>query len=215
MSQAVRDRREARHEHEVSRRAQARQQEAAVRARRLRRTRILWLAALAVLAGLVAAMLLSSSSTSATTTASGSAPPFTLPSTSGSSVSLADYAGEPVLLYFNEGAGCDACFYQMVEIEKNLSRFDELGVSVLPVAANPSAQLREQLGRFRLDTPWLSDPDVKVSNAYGMVGKGMHAGLPGHGFVLVDENGSKVWSGEYPSMYITADDLIAELRDRV
>lgn len=213
MSQAVRERREARHEHDASRRAQARLQERTVRSRRLRRTRLLWLAAVAVLAGLITAMLMGSSST--TTTLSGAAPPFTLPSTTGSSVSLADYTGEPVLLYFNEGAGCDSCFYQMVEMEKNLGKFKQLGVAILPIAANPPAQLREQLDRFQLDTPWLSDTDVQVSDAYGMVGKGMHAGLPGHGFVLVDENGSKAWSGEYPSMYITADDLLEQIRDRV
>lgn len=213
MSQAVRERREARHEHDVSRRTQARQQERAVRARRLRRTRLLWLAALAVLAVLVGAMLLSSSPS--TSALSGPAPPFALPSTSGSSVSLADYAGKPVLLYFNEGTGCDACFYQMVEIERNLGRFEQLGVAVMPIAANPAAQLQEELDRFQLDTPWLSDTDVQVSEAYGMVGRGMHAGLPGHGFVLVDENGSRAWSGEYPSMYITADDLLEEIRNRV
>lgn len=184
-----------------------------MRSRRLPRTRLLWFAAVAGLAGLITAMLLSSSST--TTVLSGAAPPFTLPSTSGSTVSLTDYAGEPVLLYFTEGVGCDSCFYQMVEIEKNLDQFEQLGVAVVPIAANPSAQLREQLDRFQLDTPWLSDTDVQVSDAYGMVGKGMHAGLPGHGFVLVDKNGLKAWSGEYPSMYVTADDLLEEIRDLV
>ena len=213
MSSAVRERRHARHVHEVALRTEERRRESATRARRLRRTRLLWLAALVVLGTLIAAMLATSRPTS--TELSGAAPPFTLRSTSGESVSLSDYAGVPVLLYFNEGAGCDSCFYQMVEIEKNLGKFGQLGVSVIPIAANPAAQLREQLERFRLSTPWLSDTTVAVSNDYGVVGKGMHAGLPGHAFVLIDESGVKRWSGEYPNMYITADDLLEEIRGRI
>jgi peroxiredoxin len=49
------------------------------------------------------------------------APAFTLPSTAGGSVSLADFRGEDVLLYFSEGVGCDTCFYQMSDLEQNAS----------------------------------------------------------------------------------------------
>jgi hypothetical protein len=35
----------------------------------------------------------------------------------------------------------------------------------------------------------------------------MHAGLPGHGFVLINADGQQVWSGDYPSMWIEPSEL--------
>ncbi len=143
--------------------------------------------------------------------ANGTAPAFTLASTSGGSVSLADYAGENVLLYFNEGVGCDACFYQMVELERHSDRFTKAGIEVVPIVANPMATVIPELQRFGLSTPYLIDRSTSVSQAYGMIGHGMHAGLPGHGFVLVDRQGEIRWTEEYPSMFVSAEDLLAAL----
>lgn len=44
-----------------------------------------------------------------------------------------------------------------------------------------------------------------------MLGKGMHAGLPGHGFVLVTPAGQQVWAAEYPSMWFAPDQLLKEV----
>jgi peroxiredoxin len=118
-----------------------------------------------------------------------------------------------VLLYFNEGVGCDACFYQMVELEKHADRFAAAGIDLVPVVANPAEAVAPELQRFGLATPYLIDQDTSVSAAYGMLGKGMHANLPGHGFVLVDAGGRIRWSREYPSMFVSADDLLAALPD--
>jgi hypothetical protein len=38
----------------------------------------------------------------------------------------------------------------------------------------------------------------------------MHAGLPGHSFVLIDTQGVQRWYGEYPSMWLAPKDLLAE-----
>ena len=46
------------------------------------------------------------------------APDFTLPTTAGTTVTLSELRGDPVILYFNEGAGCASCTVQMAEIEK-------------------------------------------------------------------------------------------------
>ncbi|HEY3546572.1 MAG TPA: hypothetical protein VGK17_10825 [Propionicimonas sp.] len=54
-----------------------------------------------------------------------------------------------------------------------------------------------------------------VSKAYDVLGKGMHAGLPGHGFVLVNAAGQQVWSAEYPSMYLAPDVLLKEVISRL
>lgn len=136
------------------------------------------------------------------------ASPFTLASTAGGSVSLSDYAGKNVLLYFSEGVGCDACFYQMVDIEQNSQQLADIGVTVLPIVMNPPDQTQGEIDRFGLTTPFLIDSDGSVSQAYDMLGKGMHANLPGHGFVLIDGSGNVRWQKEFPSMYVSTGDIV-------
>ena len=201
-------------------RQQARRQEhlAQVRLQEERRThsqqrrRLLGLGVLLVLVAVVAFGLWQARPT--TSEASGAAAPgFTLPSTAGASVSLADHRGSPVILYFNEGAGCGSCTQQMAEIEKNPG-FAEAGIVVLPIVMNTAAQIQPDLDTFGVSTPYLLD-DGTVSQAYGTLGKGMHAGLPGHGFVLVDADGVQRWQGEYPSMWLDPDDLLREATSRL
>lgn len=140
------------------------------------------------------------------------APLFTLPTTSGSQVSLADQRGRDVLLYFSEGVGCDPCFYQMVELERNADQLQAAGLTVLPIVTNPADQVAGELQRFGIRTPFLLDEDKRVSSAYGVLGKGMHADLPGHTFILVDGTGRVRWEQEYPSMYVSTSDLLSALQ---
>jgi peroxiredoxin len=161
--------------------------------------------------GVVAAMLLASRSPGSSEGAEGDAPAFTLASTAGRPVSLADYRGEDVLLYFSEGAGCDSCFYQMADLEDNAAKLSASGLSVVPIVVNPVDQVRAEMDRFGLTTPFLIDADRSVSDAYGVVGTGMHADLPGHSFVLVDASGRIAWRGDYPSMFVSADQLLSDI----
>ncbi len=68
------------------------------------------------------------------------------------------------------------------------------------------------MAAYGLHTPYLIDATGKVSHAYGVPGKGMHAALPGHGFVLIDARGRQRWYGEYPSMYLSAAGLLHQVR---
>lgn len=169
---------------------------------------IVVVATIATLAGL---LYFGGRGSGGTDAAVGDAPAFTLPSTDGGRVSLADHAGRDVLLYFNEGVGCDSCFYQMVELEENAALFSDAGIEILPIVANPLSDVANETARFGLRTPYLSDADARVSAAYGVLGNGMHAGVPGHTFVLVDGSGDIRWSQEYPSMFVSANELLAAL----
>jgi peroxiredoxin len=137
------------------------------------------------------------------------APAFTMPSTAGGDVSLSDFAGRGVLLYFNEGVGCDACFYQTLELEKESQAFADRDVAVLPIVMNDAGSVEGELQRFSISIPYLIDADGSVSKAYGVLGKGMHANLPGHGFVFIDATGQIRWQKEYDSMYASASEVLA------
>ncbi|WP_028707796.1 peroxiredoxin family protein [Propionicicella superfundia] len=193
-----------------SRRAQFRE-ERRQHARTRRRRRLL-----AVAGGLVAVALvvvgLWSAVPSGGDTATA-APDFTLPTTEGGSVTLSSLRGSPVILYFNEGAGCGSCTVQMAEIEKNPG-FAAAGITVLPIVMNSAEEILPDLKTYGVTTPYLLD-DGTVSAAYNVLGKGMHEGLPGHGFVLVDADGVQRWYGNYPSMWLDPADLLAESTSRL
>ncbi len=189
-------------------------QRAAAQTQKRKRTLRLWLswgAALAAVA-IIAGMLLTSQTTSATT--SKTAPDFTLRTTSDTTATLSKLRGKPVLLYFSEGAGCGACLMQMGEIEKNKAAFDAIGVTVLPIVMNSKADITTDMAHYGVTTPFLLD-DGTASKAYGTLGKGMHADLPGHSFVLIDAAGVQRWYGEYPSMWLEPKALLNEITARL
>jgi peroxiredoxin len=185
----------------------------AAAARRRRRGYLLWGVAFVVVAAVIAALMYSAQSTS--TTETRTAPDFTLTDSSGQSVHLADYRGRTVVLYFSEGAGCQSCLYQMADIEAHASDFSSAGVTVLPIVMNTADQIRRDMAANHVKTPFLIDSDGSVSAAYGTLGKGMHAGLPGHSFVLIDAGGVQRWYGEYPSMYLSSADLLKQVRQHL
>lgn len=189
-------------------------QRVAAQTQKRKRTLRLWLSWGAVLAvvAIIAGMLFTSQTTSATT--SKTAPDFTLPTTSDTTVTLSKLRGKPVLLYFSEGAGCGACIMQMGEIEKNKAAFDAIGITVLPIVMNTKADITTDMTHYGVTTPFLLD-DGTASKAYGTLGKGMHADLPGHSFVLIDASGVQRWYGEYPSMWLEPKALLDEIKTRL
>ncbi len=180
-------------------------------ARRKRTRRLVTIALTVAVLGLIAFALAKAVPTSGSTSAA--APGFTLRTTAGTTVSLSDYRGKPVVLYFNEGAGCASCTAQMAEIEKDAA-FQSSGITVLPIVMNTAEQIVPDLQQYGVRTPYLLD-DGSTSKAYGTLGTGMHEGLPGHGFVLVDKDGVKRWFGNYPSMFVTPADLLKEIQARL
>jgi hypothetical protein len=102
----------------------------------------------------------------------------------------------------------------MAAIEQHAADFTAAGVTVLPIVMNTAQQIRADMATSHVTTPFLLD-DGTVSREYGTLGKGMHAGLPGHSFVLIDASGVQRWYGEYPSMYLAPADLLTQIRSHL
>lgn len=181
----------------------------AARAERSSRYRslALWSVVGLLVAGILAAGLYTSRPREEAAAAPTPAPTFTLPDTSGGTVDLASLRGKNVILYFNEGAGCQSCLMQMAQIEKQQSDYDAANITVLPIVMNSREQITADMAANNVTTPFLLD-DGTVSNAYGTIGRGMHAGLPGHSFVVIDAEGMQRWYGEYPSMWLDPTELL-------
>jgi peroxiredoxin len=190
---------------------QVRKEQQAAQRKRTLILRIASLTAVLAVIGLVVAALLSARPE--TSSEAVDATPFTLPMSDGSTVSLSDYAGSPVILYFNEGAGCDSCLIQMAKIEQEPG-FAEAGIEVLPIVMNTADQINADRERLGVEAPFALD-DGTVSEAYGTLGTGMHEGLPGHGFILIDADGVQRWYGNYPSMWLDPAELLDIALDKL
>jgi peroxiredoxin len=83
---------------------------------------------------------------------------------------------------------------------------------VLPIVMNTAEQIKADMAANGVRTPFLIDTGGTVSKAYGTLGKGMHPGLPGHSFVLIDTDGIQRWYGEYPSMYLAPVEFLNQIR---
>ena len=168
-----------------------------------------WAVGLVLVAGIITAGLLSSQPQDRTAGTPTPAPTFTLTDTTGDRVDLAGFRGRNVILYFSEGAGCQSCLLQMAQIENKQAEFDAANITVLPIVMNTRDQITADMSANNVKTPFLLD-DGTVSTEYGTIGRGMHAGLPGHSFVVIDTDGMQRWYGEYPSMWLEPGDLLAK-----
>jgi len=99
------------------------------------------------------------------------APDFTLPDADGKQVSLADYRGRRVIVYFYPAAMTPGCTKEACDFRDNLASLDGAGIDV--VGISPDKQ--EKLAKFResqqLTFPLLSDPSRSVLEAYGAYGE--------------------------------------------
>jgi peroxiredoxin Q/BCP len=99
------------------------------------------------------------------------APDFSLPDESRTTVSLADFAGRRVVVYFYPADDTPGCTKEACQFTDLLDEFSRLGVDVLGVSPDAA----ESHGRFRekysLKVRLLSDPDHSVMERYGAWGE--------------------------------------------
>ena len=138
------------------------------------------------------------------------APRFSLPTSAGSEVALDQVlaGGNEAMLYFSMGVGCDGCFAQIPEIDEALAA---RGVTLVSVMVDPADVVASESSRFGIADPILIDSDRTVSEAYEMLGVYGHADRPSHSFALVGQDGQVKWVKHYASMFVPADEFIAEV----
>ncbi len=96
------------------------------------------------------------------------APDFTLPTNTGSGqVSLQDYRGKWVVLYFYPKDFTPGCTIEAQRFQRDLPRFQELNAQVIGVSADSVDSHAKFCGAEGLKFPLLADTDGAVSKAYG------------------------------------------------
>ena len=98
-------------------------------------------------------------------------PPFTLTDADGHQVSLADFRGRDVVLYFYPADDTPGCTKEACGFRDAWDNLAARGVAVLGVSPDSAASHRAFATKYRLPFTLLSDPDHTVMRAYGAYGE--------------------------------------------
>ena len=118
------------------------------------------------------------------------APAFKLRDADDKPVSLADFAGKDVVLYFYPKDDTPGCTKEACGFRDAWRELQGLGVVVLGVSADSADSHQRFRAKYKLPFPLLSDPDRKVMTKYGAYGEKMMYGKKTVGVIR-----STVWIG--------------------
>ncbi len=142
------------------------------------------------------------------------APDFTLPDQRGEAKSLADFRGRKVILYFYPKDMTAGCTKQACGFAELYPQIREKGAVVLGVSKDSVASHKRFEEKYGLPFPLLSDPELKVIQAYDVWQEKVNYGKVSMGVVrttyLIDESGvivkamGKVKAAENPAQMLAA-----------
>ncbi len=127
------------------------------------------------------------------------APAFTLPSVSGSEISLSDLAGRKVVLYFYPKDNTPGCTQEACDFRDNFARVQAAGAVVLGVSADSISSHEKFRGKYALPFELLTDDSHAMMERYGVWKEKKNYGRSYMGIerttVLIDEQGivRRIW----------------------
>ncbi|MBH0008797.1 thioredoxin-dependent thiol peroxidase [Salinibacterium sp. UTAS2018] len=143
------------------------------------------------------------------------APGFTLPDQDGNLVSLSDFSGKKVILYFYPAAMTPGCTKQACDFRDQLGSLQSEGYVVLGVSRDTPEKLTKFREQEALTFPLLSDPDHEVHEAYGAWGEKNLYGKQVVGVIrstfVIDEQGTI----SLPLYAVKATGHVASLRKKL
>jgi peroxiredoxin Q/BCP len=128
--------------------------------------------------------------------AGDTAPQFSLPDQNGNTVSLSDYRGRKVIIYFYPEALTPGCTTQACDFRDNLQRLEAAGYAIVGISPDPPEKQKRFEEKEHVPYPLLSDVDKTVHNAYGTWGEKNLYGKKVTGVIrstfVIDEDGKIV-----------------------
>ncbi len=144
------------------------------------------------------------------------APAFDLPRDGGGSVSLADYAGKKLVLFFYPRADTPGCTREAIDFTRLRSAFADCGTEVLGISADTVKAQESFRNKHQLATPLISDEHHEMLEAYGAWGEKSMYGRTFMGIlrttVLIGADGriAKIWRNVRVDGH--ADEVLAAAR---
>jgi len=127
------------------------------------------------------------------------APAFTLLDAMGAKVSLKDFAGRKLVVYFYPADDTPGCTKEACQFNDNLRAFDRADVAVVGVSPDGAEKHTKFAAKYKLKFPLLSDPSHAVMEKYGAWGEKTLYGKKSVGVIrstfLIDEKGkvARAW----------------------
>ncbi len=131
------------------------------------------------------------------------APQFTLPSQDGRDVSLKDFKGKYVVLYFYPKDGTPGCTLEAHNFQKDLPKYEAANAVIVGVSVDSTGSHNDFCAKQGLTFKLLADPDKKVVEQYGSMKSMMGMQLAARNTFLIDPEGkiAKEWTGVNPSKH--------------
>lgn len=146
------------------------------------------------------------------------APDFTLQDQNGKEVSLHDFKGMNVVVYFYPKAMTPGCTTQACELRNSESKLKDAEIVVLGISADPVKSLKKFEEKEKLNFTLLSDPDHKVIEAYGSWGPKSFMGRNFDGILrqsfMIDKEGKIVHVMHKVDTKSHHDDVLAIFKNR-
>jgi len=121
-----------------------------------------------------------------------SAPDFTLPATSGQSVTLASLRGKNVLLAFFPLAFTSTCTAELAAFSQDYGQYQSADTVVLPISVDSIPTLKEFKAKEHISVDLLSDFKREISRRYGVLNEERF--FSNRAYVLIDANGVVRWT---------------------
>ena len=129
-------------------------------------------------------------------TSGDNAPAFTLQDSTGSNVSLTDFRGRNVVVYFYPAASTPGCTKEACDFRDNIASLQGAGYDVVGISPDPLPKLVKFAEKEELNFPLLSDEDHSVAESYGAWGE--------------KKNYGKTYWGVHRSTFVIAPDGTVE-----
>jgi len=129
------------------------------------------------------------------------APDFSLTTGDGSQVSLKDYRGKWVVLYFYPKDFTSGCTMEAKNFQRDLTKYDQTGAVILGVSVDSAQSHKDFCAKEGLNFKLLADPDAKVSAEYGSTMDYKGAKMAARNTFIIDPQGKivKVYTGVKPT----------------
>jgi len=143
------------------------------------------------------------------------APPFTVATSGGGRLSLSDYLGKNVILYFYPKDDTPGCTKEACAFRDNFADFKKRGAIVLGVSPDPVKSHDKFVEKFKLPFTLLADEDKKIVQDYGVWGEKSFMGRKYLGVYRVtfligpDGKIKKIWPAVKPDEHV--EEVLAAL----
>lgn len=131
------------------------------------------------------------------------APDFTLPSQDGTRISLHDFKGKWVVLYFYPKDQTPGCTIEAHNFQRDLAKYEQNRAVIVGVSVDSTGSHQEFCAKQGLTFKILADTDKSVSRQYGSLTNLLGYKISSRNTFLVNPEGriAKVWTGVSPTRH--------------